>query len=173
MKLATGMLKCWRLLADWKKTKQQRYSRGQVCRLLQVRHESGSDIRFYGGSGWCLSASTSSRLEPPVWNPQLRKTGPVSLPHDVSHDAGRRSPAEEAGGSSRKTRRRLRLKTQWPAIKLLHKTPDHKAAAYYLWVAAERMGNEAFSTFSFSTHAVLSPENSSVFGHMTQQWRAA
>lgn len=103
----------------------------------------------------------------------MKENWTCSLPHDVSHDAGRRSPAEEAGGSSRKTRRRLRLKTQRPAIKLLHKTADHKAAAYYLWVAAERIGNEAFSTFSFSTHAVLPPENSSVFGHMTQQWRAA
>lgn len=108
------------------------------------------------------------QLEPPVWNPQWRKTGPVCLPHGVSHDAGRRSPAEEAGGGSRKTRRRLRLKTQRPAIKLLHKTADHKAAAYYLWAAAESMVNEAFSTFSFSSHAGLPPENSSVFGHMTQ-----
>lgn len=102
-----------------------------------------------------------------VWNPQWKKTGPVYLPHDVSHDAGRRSPAEEAGGSSRKTRRRLRLKTQRPAIKLLHKTADHKAAAYYLWVAAERMVNGAFSTFGFSTHAVLPQENTSLFGDMT------
>lgn len=67
-------------ISDWQKTKQQRYSwEGQVCTLLQVRHESGSDSRsgFYGGSGWCLSSSTDSRLEPPIWNPQWRKTGPV------------------------------------------------------------------------------------------------